>query len=147
MSRAQRLGLVALAAAVAVVAVLVVGGGDDDEDAGAPAAGTAVETGTVESAPEPPKPVVPKIRLQGHVPVGGVKEIKAAKDDTVRFLVISDAADEIHLHGYDITRAAAPGKPARFVLKAKIEGIFELESHEAEHGGKDPLVAKLRVEP
>jgi hypothetical protein len=79
--------------------------------------------------------------------VGGVKRIEAAKGDTVRFVVTADAADEIHLHGYDLYRDVAPGKPARFVVKADIEGVFDIESHEAEHSGKDALIAKLVVEP
>jgi hypothetical protein len=151
MSQTQRFGLLAVAVAIAVAAFLILGTGDDDEDSTSstapPAAGTAQETGTAPSAPEPPQPVVQKIRLHEQAPEGGMKEIQAAKGDTVRFLVISDEEDEIHLHGYDLTRKAGPGKPARFVLKAKIEGIFEIESHEAEHAGKEPLIAELRVEP
>ena len=76
-----------------------------------------------------------------------MKEIEAAKGDTVQIAVAVDHADEIHLHGYDLTRKAAPGKPARFRLPGDIEGIFDLESHEAEHAGNDALVAKLVVEP
>ena len=151
MSQTQRFGLLAVAVAIAVAAFLVLGTGDDDEEPTTtptpPAAGTAQETGTAPSAPEPPEPVVERVRLRGHAPAGGVKEILAAKGDTVRFHVISDAEDEIHLHVYDITKKTGPGKPARFVLKAKIEGIFEIESHEAEHAGKEPVIAELRVEP
>jgi hypothetical protein len=150
MSRTQRFGLLASAVAIAVAAFLILGTGDDEEEAtltpGPPAAGTARETATAPSALEPP-PVVEKVRLQDLAPVGGVKEIEAAKGDTIRFVVVSDGADQIHLHGYDITLDAGPGKPARFRVKADIEGIFEIESHEAEQAGKDPLVAKLRVEP
>jgi hypothetical protein len=32
-------------------------------------------------------------------------------------------------------------------FKANIEGSFELESHTAEHEGKEPLIAHLHVEP
>ena len=153
MSRSQRLGLLALAVAVAVAAFLIVGtGGDDDEEATtttSPAADTAQDapTGTAPSAPPPPEPTVERVRLKDFVPVGGVKRIEAAKGDTVRFVVSADAADEIHLHGYDLYRDTAPGKPARFGFKANIEGVFDIESHEAEHSGKDALIAKLVVEP
>ena len=47
----------------------------------------------------------------------------------------SDAEHEIHLHGYDIARDAAPGKPARYRFKADVEGVFEIESHSEEHAG------------
>ncbi len=40
-----------------------------------------------------------------------------------------------------------PGQPGRFKFKANIEGIFEIESHVAEDAGKDPLVARLVVQP
>jgi hypothetical protein len=62
-------------------------------------------------------------------------------------VVTSDAPDEIHLHGYDITRTPAPGRPARFQFRAEAEGAFEIESHVAADAGLDPLVARLVVEP
>ena len=57
----------------------------------------------------------------------------------MRIVVSSDVPDEIHLHGYDIEKEAAPGKPARFRFKADAEGAFELESHAAEDAGEEPL--------
>ena len=65
----------------------------------------------------------------------------------MRFVVDSDEPDDIHVHGYDIEKSVAPGKPAKFSFTADIEGIFEIESHEAEHVGKDALIAKLVVTP
>jgi hypothetical protein len=56
--------------------------------------------------------------------------------------VTADAADEAHLHGYDITKELGPGKTARFRFKADIEGVFELELH---HSGAQ--LAKITVEP
>jgi plastocyanin len=79
--------------------------------------------------------------------VGGPADIQAKKGDVVRFVVSSDAADDIHLHGYDIEKKVEPGQPARFKFTADVEGIFEIESHVAEDAGKDPLVGKLTVEP
>ncbi len=146
--------LLAAAIAVVVAAIVIAGGGDDEEESApggnAPAADTATggsPTATTPASPEPARPDVQRIALRDFKPVGGVKEIKAAKGDTVRIAVAVDHADEIHLHGYDLTREAAPGKPARFKFRADFEGIFELESHEAEHAGNDALVAKLVVEP
>jgi FtsP/CotA-like multicopper oxidase with cupredoxin domain len=154
MSKAGRLGLLALALVVAVLAFVVLKPGDDDEKVdGTPAAQTAKSpTATSPSAQEPPTDgpdAVPSrtITLTKHAANGGAPEIKAAKGQTVRFVVTSDAPDEIHVHGYDIEREVAPGEPARFSFKADIEGIFEIESHEAEHAGEDALIAKLVVEP
>jgi len=154
MSKAGRWGLVALAAAVVVAAFLIARPGDDDGDSGNQAASTATETeasptATAPSAPKPPPdgPSATVIELTGFEPAGGVVDVDATKGDPVRIVVRSDVADEIHIHGYDISRDAAPGKPARFQFDATIEGVFEIESHEAEHAGKDALIARLVVEP
>jgi FtsP/CotA-like multicopper oxidase with cupredoxin domain len=160
MSRNQRIGLLLAALAVAVVAVVVAvasGGGDDEGSQAAQttqettetgsATGTATDTDEQPHETVPAEPPVTRIRLQGGKVVGGVADIKARKGDTVRIAVSSDAPDEFHLHGYDIYERAEPGQPARFLFKANIEGIFELESHVAEDAGRDPLVGKLTVEP
>jgi hypothetical protein len=76
-----------------------------------------------------------------------VRRIEAKRGDFVRLVVESDAADEIHVHGYDITRKVRPGEAARFSFRADVEGIFEVESHEAEHEGVDSVIARLVVEP
>ena len=149
MSRNQRIGLIALAVLVAVAAFLIARPDDDEESTrtGGKAARTETANGrrtTTEPAPTPP---VERIVLRRGVPRGGVRSISVKTGETVRLVVTSDAPDEIHLHGYDITRNAGPGKPARFALEAKLEGVFEIESHEAEHAGREPLIARLVVEP
>lgn len=148
MSNRSRAGLIVLAAAVAVAAFVVLSPGDTDEDADEPgnrAAQTSPEeeAAPTATAPSAPPPAADEIVLRGGKPEGGVQRIEVEKGDTVRLLVSSDQADELHLHGYDITRRAAPGKPARFRLVANAEGVFELESH----AGLDPLVGRLVVEP
>jgi hypothetical protein len=148
MSRNQRIGLIVAALAVAVVAFVVAQPGDDEEsppDTPAPAAET--ETGTQTDTEPEPEPEVTRIRLQGGEVAGGVKEIEAAKGETVRIVIDSDAPDELHLHGYDIEQEAAPGQPARFRFKANAEGEFVLESHVAEDAGNEPVIARLLVGP
>ncbi len=160
MSRNQRIVLVVAALAVAVIAFVIVSPGSDEESGGEQAAQTTTtetqtETETeAESVPEtqtqpepPPEPSVTRIQIQGGQVVGGPKEIETAKGDPVRIVVAADSADEIHLHGYDITKNAAPGAPARFSFKANLEGVFEMESHTAEDAGQNPLVANLVVNP
>lgn len=152
MSRNQRIGLVVGALVVAIVAFVVAQPSDDD-DSTPSASGTQTETtsdgGTeTETQPEEPaEPPVTRISVKGGVIAGDVKSIEVAKGDTVRIVVSSDVDDEIHLHGYDIEKEAAPGKPARFKFKADVEGAFELESHVAEDAGKEPLLARLLVGP
>jgi len=156
MSRNQRIGLIVAALAVAAIAFLIARPGDDEPESSATTTPvqTETETGTDTAAPqatttetEPPAPPVTRIAIAGGVVEGGPKTIEVTKGDTVRILVTADADDDIHLHGYDIERTAAPGRPARFRFTADAEGEFEIESHVAEDAGRDPLVARLVVAP
>lgn len=157
MSKAARWSLVALALVVAIVAFVIAQPGEDDGgeqgDAGQTAAETApaADTGptaTAPSAPEPPPDANPAtvIELTDYA-VDEVRDVTVKKGDQVRMVFRSNVPDSIHVHGYDLEQEAAPGKPARFSFPATIEGVFEIESHEAEHQGKDPLIARLVVEP
>jgi FtsP/CotA-like multicopper oxidase with cupredoxin domain len=160
MSRNQRIALVVAAVAVAVLAFVIAQPGDD-EDGGERAATTPAQTDTgggsgdggtppaetEDEPPPPPEPEVTRIRMRDGSVVGGAKDVEVTRGDTVRIVVTSDAPDEVHLHGYDITRNPAPGRPARFQFRADAEGAFEIESHVAADAGLDPLVARLVVEP
>jgi hypothetical protein len=66
--------------------------------------------------------------------------IKAKAGQTVLVTAVSDAADELHIHGYDKELELSPGKPASVKFTANMKGTFEIETHES---GK--LVAKLVV--
>jgi FtsP/CotA-like multicopper oxidase with cupredoxin domain len=156
MSRNQRIGLIVAALVVAVVGFVIAspGGGEPGEEAAqtTPAAETETsggdETAPAETeAPAPPKPEVARIRIRGGEVVGGAPDIAVKNGDVVRIVVTSDVPDDIHLHGYDVEKQVGPGQPARFRVEADIEGSFEIESHVAEDAGRDPLVARLNVEP
>src|SRR4051794_40796479 len=143
MSRNQRIALAALAVAVAVVAFVIVKPGGDSKDEASTATGAAAKTaGGAQTVP-----AVERIQIKGGKPVGGAGTIKVKKGDRVRIVVSADAPDDLHLHGYDIEKKPTPGHPATFAFDANVEGVFELESHKAEHEGREPLVAKLFVEP
>lgn len=43
-----------------------------------------------------------------------------------------DAADEFHLHGYDVEAAAEKGETVSLEVTADETGRFDLESHETE---------------
>jgi hypothetical protein len=66
--------------------------------------------------------------------------IKAKAGQTVLVTAVSDAPDEVHIHGYDKELPLTPGKPASVKFTADMKGTFEIETHES---GK--LVAKLVV--
>jgi hypothetical protein len=158
MSRNQRFVLLGIAAAIAAIAIVVAitsGGGDDDKG-GTTAAATAttsttdiqksgsaqVTTGTVPDQPPEPGPDTKSIVVEGGKPEGGVQKLKFKKGDKVEIDVVSDEADEAHLHGYDIEKELKPGETAKFRFTADMEGVFELELHESE-----AQLAKITVEP
>ena len=160
MSRNGRIAVIVAAVVVAVLAFVIASPGDDDEGSGqaaqttppAETAGdetTSAETDaeTETTPPAPPEPEVTRIRIRGGEVVGGPTEITVTNGDVVRIVVAADVPDDIHLHGYDIEKPAAPDQPARFRVEADIEGSFEMESHVAEDAGRDPLIARLNVEP
>ncbi|MGD9734252.1 MAG: hypothetical protein AB7V58_01395 [Solirubrobacterales bacterium] len=96
----------------------------------------------VEGDREQPKPSIPKIVVRNGKPVGGVEELTYSADDRVRFKVESDVHDEVHLHGYDISKDVAAGGSVSFDFPANLEGIFEVElEHRAEP------IAELQVNP
>jgi hypothetical protein len=66
--------------------------------------------------------------------------VKVTAGQTVLVTGISDAPDELHIHGYDKELALTPGKTASVKFTANMKGTFEIETHES---GK--LVAKLVV--
>lgn len=52
--------------------------------------------------------------------------------DLVEITILTDVADEIHVHGYDLRYDAEPGVPVEIVFAADAPGIFEVEL-EADH--------------
>jgi FtsP/CotA-like multicopper oxidase with cupredoxin domain len=146
LTRNTRIALLAAAVVVAVGAfVIAQSGGDDNDDNGSQASSATQTTKTTQT--KTAAVTVLRLALKDAEPVGGVKTLTATKGDNVRLVVSADAPDEVHLHGYDIEKEAEPGKPAVISFKANLEGAFELESHTAEHEGKEPLIARLHVEP
>jgi plastocyanin len=107
------------------------------------AATTTAAATTTEAAPTTSAvPEVLTIHVVDKKPVGGVAKLKVKKGDQIHFIVDSDSKQEVHLHGYDIAKDAAPGAPAEFDAEATIDGVFE-----AELEGPAVQILKLTVEP
>jgi hypothetical protein len=49
----------------------------------------------------------------------------------VRIRVQADRAEEVHLHGYDLSADVAPGRPAVIDFTADAPGVFEVELEQA----------------
>ena len=108
-------------------------GGDDGESAATTTETTTTSetrtttTTTETTPPPPPGPTEIRIVVVDGAPKGGIVREKVEKNDRVVLIVRSDVSDHVHLHGYDIMRDVAPGKPARLPFKATIPGRFEVE--------------------
>jgi hypothetical protein len=132
------LGIAAVAAAVLLLVLLQ--GEDDSGSSGSGSAnGSAVgRQGDATGAAL----AVPTIVVENGRPVGGVRSLTYIKGDQIRLQVDSDVGDEIHIHGYDLSKEVEAGGSVRFDFPATLEGIFE-----AELEGRSEQIAELRVNP
>lgn len=94
-----------------------------------PATTTEQETVPGETTAPPPAPAVTTVNVvvQGGVPQGGIVRATVKKGARVRLVVRSDVADEIHLHGYDVSKDVASGGTTRISFVASVPGRFEVE--------------------
>ena len=129
MTTAQRLGILAATVVVLILAFVLLRPGGDDGGSTAPSASTA-------------QPAVKTVRVVGGKPQGGLQTVSFVKGDRVRLRVVSDVADEIHVHGYDLKKDVAKGGSVEFTFPATIEGVFEVE---LENAGVQ--IANLEVRP
>lgn len=117
------------------------GGHDHGGDGGEkPAGPVAIACAELEGAAATAS--LPTIVVRDGEPVGGVKRLEYSAGDEIRFEVESDAAEEIHVHGYDVAREVPAGGSVSFAIPADIEGIFEVELE-----GLGVQIAELRVNP
>ena len=115
MSSGVRRAVIAVAGvAILVVAFVVLNGGDS----------SSTGSGSGDTS-------TPTVRVVDAKPQGGVQKLSFKQGGTVKFTVVSDTADEIHVHGYDVHKDVAKGGSVHFRFPASIEGKFivELENH------------------
>ena len=87
---------------------------------------TETSTGAETPAPTPQQTTI-VLRVVGGTPEGGIARPKVKRNERVVLVVKSDTADEVHFHGYDLSRPVAAGGTARIPFVAKIPGRFEIE--------------------
>jgi hypothetical protein len=142
------LALVGVVLAVVLFLVLKDETADEDTVTSVPSGQTTEETdpageaGEQPNNPKPEEPELPVVEVKGGKPVGGVQELEFKSGEDARFEVVSDAADELHFHGYDLYIDLKAGKPTNVSFTADIEGVFELESHTT-----GELLAEISVVP
>lgn len=109
----------------AVLAFLLLKPGSSQESVQSTVTESRIETAATQQ-PET-KEKVDRVVVQNCGADGAIAKVKAVRNQLVRIKVTSDCSDELHLHGYDLSKHVAQGKPAYFKFKAKIEGVFEIE--------------------
>jgi len=119
-------------ACVVAATALAAGCGSDDSSSASSTDSTTVETDTTTTETAKPtaetaKPTVVSIVVVDGVPKDGIVRESVNEGDRVVLVVTSDVADEIHVHGYDISREVAAGGTARLPFTATIPGQFEVE--------------------
>jgi hypothetical protein len=138
-------------AAVAVVLLIVLSGSEDGDEgptaeknvSGKVAGGKDGGGKAGDGGKAPAEPAVPTIVVgQDGKPDGGVAELTYRHGEVVRFKVESAVADEIHVHGYDLTKEVEAGGTVSFAFPAEIEGLFE-----AELEGRGEQILELRINP
>ena len=134
----------------------------DDDDDGQAAQTTTVQTttaqttteappatttpATTESPPATTAPPTDTVRINyvivGGQPQGGIARDSVARGRTVVITVTSDVAEEVHVHGYDLSADVAPGAPATIRFVADAPGRFEIELENSA-----VQIAELEVRP
>ncbi len=130
-----------MVAVVALFFVLESGSGTESDSVG----GNAVTT-TSSGPREEGEAAQPIIRMKGGAPSGGPETLRFVVGQRVRFTVVPDGSvEEIHVHGYDLSKQAVGAKPVEFSFLADLEGSYEIEAHTTD--GANVLVATLEVRP
>ena len=145
MDSRARLLIAILGVGAIVAGFVLLNPGDEDSSSTTTAPGattTSAATTPASTTPTATAPSGPVIRVKGGQPVGGVKDITVKQGGVIRLTVTADAPEEVHMHGYDIAKDVGPGEPARFVVPATINGVFEVELEKSA-----VQIAKLTVEP
>jgi hypothetical protein len=143
MKHATKVALV-LIALVAALALSACGGSGGDSSSGTnetdrTSGSTENDSGGGKKSDGEP---VTTIVVRNGEPVGGIQKLEYDAGEEIRFKVSSDAAEEIHVHGYDIAKDVPAGGTVEFDFPAELEGIFE-----AELEGLGVQILELQVNP
>ena len=126
--------LAGVVVAVGLFLVLKEDTADEDATVSSPPEQSATGEGPDEGKDDgkkqkPEKPELPLIEIKGGQPVGGVQALEFRVGDEVKIEITADPADEVHLHGYDLTLPIPAGKTRALAFEATLDGGYELESH------------------
>ena len=125
---------VRLAAALVGLAVTtVMSGCAGSAPAAEPSRDSSAAT-SVTSAPADPASATGRrieVEVTGDRVSGDTGRVVVPAGEQVTLAVTSDVADEVHVHGYNLTAELVPGEPEELTFTATIPGVFEVELHDA----------------
>jgi hypothetical protein len=87
---------------------------------------TATTTRAVTTTAKPQATTI-RIAVVDAKPQGGIARPSVKRGERVVLVVTSDTADEIHLHGYDLSADVEAGGTVRIPFVADTRGRFEVE--------------------
>jgi hypothetical protein len=138
----RKVALIAAALGLLVSLFVALRPDDDENAAGTTTAQTTTAATTTEPQPAttteattttapPPEPQVVRARIVVPADAASpVKKLSVQRDKELILVVEAEVADEVHVHGYDLTANVAPGQPATIRFKTSAPGIFEIELEE-----------------
>lgn len=132
---------------VAAVGLFIVLSGDDDDSGSDTTTETTAQQGTTATTNTAPAAPTASIAVKGREPVGGVQDVEVTKGDVVTLQVSSDAAGEVHVHGYEIEKEVEAGGTVQVKFTADIDGKFEIEQHFESGDPHEAEIAELTVQP
>ena len=155
----RKVALIAAALGLLVSLFFALRPGDDDDSAAQTTIAQTTTAETTTAAPptttepvttEAPPPTTTQAAdtveinyvIVGGQPQGGIARDSVAQGRNVVITVTSDVADEVHVHGYDLSADVAPGAPVTIRFTADTPGRFEIE---LENSGVQ--IAELEVRP
>jgi FtsP/CotA-like multicopper oxidase with cupredoxin domain len=121
-----------------VAGCLVAGCGGDDGDQGAAATTVTTSTTTGDSTSSQATTttagfsgVLIEATVTGDKVETASRRVRIDRGQKVRIRVQADRAEEVHLHGYDLSADVAPGRPVVIDFTADAPGVFEVELEQA----------------
>ena len=104
---------------------------EPSESSSAPSTTSSSTPSTSSAAPSTPAGQRIEVQVTGGQVTGDTGRVPVTAGEPVTLVVTSDAPDELHVHGYDLTAPLTPGTPAELTFDATIPGVFEVELHDA----------------
>ena len=126
----ERRGPVRIALTAALLATVLAGCAAGTDSATAPAPAPPAPTPTATPSPTPTIRVLELTYAGGKV-TGDTGRQQVRLGEKVVLRVTGDVVEEVHVHGYDVSKAVPAGGTVEVPITASIPGGFEVELHEA----------------